>query len=257
MIEEINKIVHEAGKIALDYFGRVKISYKADRSVVTEADLKVEEFLHTELTRLIPSSGFLGEESTAGEYDSDSEYLWIVDPIDGSSSYCNKLPVWGISVALYKNHQPYLASVYFPLVKDFFWNDENNKTSLNDNELRVLSNGKEISPESFVCIPSNLYKQCHLRVLVKSRSFGSSCYHVLLVARDAAYATILCSLGVWDIAASAAIAELNGARLFDIKGQIVSLPDIVKTGHIPEPLIVTHPDRIESILLKIENKKSA
>jgi myo-inositol-1(or 4)-monophosphatase len=253
LIEDINKLVLQAGKIALDYFGRVKVSFKPDRSVVTEADLKVEQFLHSELTKLIPSSDFLGEEGTSGSQDYNSEYLWIVDPIDGSSSYCNGLPVWGVSVALYKNHKPYLASVYFPLVNDLFWNDESNKTFQNNKELRALSTNMEMGPESFVCIPSNLCNNCNLRICMKARSFGSSCYHILQVARNAAFATILCKLGVWDIAASAAIAVINGAQLYDLKGNPYSLPEIIQSGQIPEPLIVTHPDRLASVLKNIES----
>jgi myo-inositol-1(or 4)-monophosphatase len=256
-IEDINSLVRAAGKIALDYFGKVTIDYKADHTVVTEADLAVENFLNDSLRELIPGSAFLGEEGVAKNSDQDSEYLWIVDPIDGTSSYSKGLPVWGISVALYKNYMPYLASVYFPLVESHFWSNSDNKAFLNGKELMEISKNMEVQPNSFVCVPSNLYRDCAIHVKMKSRSFGSSCFHILQVARDAAFATILCNLGIWDLAAAEAIAEITGAKMFDINGKVISLSEIVKTGTIPEPLIVTHPDRLPQLLARIVDSKKS
>ena len=79
---------------------------------------------------------------------------------------------------------------------------------------------------------------------------------VLQVARDAAFATVLCNLGIWDVAAAEAIAEAVGAGMFDIKGAKISLSEMVKTNKIPEPLIVTHPDRLTQVIARIVHSKS-
>lgn len=251
MISELNQTVKQAAAIALDYFGRVTINYKNDNSVVTEADLRVEEFLSEELTRLVPSSSFLGEEGTGGSISDHSGYLWIVDPIDGSSGYSQGMPIWGISVGLFKEFKPVMASVYFPRVDSMFWYNEDGRGYHNNMNLQSLMHDKKIRSESFICVPSNLYRDCGISVGMKSRSFGSSCYHILQVARDAAYATILCNFHIWDLAASQMIASSTGAEMFDLNGHTYSLTELVKTGEIPEPLIITHPDRLENIKQKL------
>jgi myo-inositol-1(or 4)-monophosphatase len=247
VISELNQTVRKAAAIALDYFGRVTINYKSDNSVVTEADLRVEEFLYGELSRLIPSSDFLGEEGTQGEISDHSGYLWIVDPIDGSSGYSQGLPIWGISVALVKDYKPVMASVYFPKVDSLFWLGEDGRGFLNDMNLSCLSPEKQIRSESFICVPSNLYRSCGIAVAMKSRSFGSSCYHILQVARDAAYAAILCNFHIWDLAASQTVAQSAGAEMFDLNGRSYTLTELIKTGEIPEPLIITHSDRFAKV----------
>mgnify|MGYP001232410187 CR=1 FL=1 len=254
-IEELNKLVKEAGGIALDYFGRVTIDYKEDNTVITEADLAVEKFLYNELTKSIPGSEFLGEEGSGEKAGGESEYLWIVDPIDGTSSYSKGLPVWGISAGLYKNYRPYMASVYFPYVDDHFWQNSDNQAYLNGNSLRTLSEKEEVRSESFVCVPSDLFNSCGLQLKMKSRSFGSTCYHILQVARDAAYAALLCSYAVWDLAAAEAIAETTGARMFDLQGQQQDLSGIVESNNIPEPVVVTYPDRLQKVLEKIHQNR--
>jgi len=255
-VEELNDLVRSAGKIALDHFGKVTINYKADNTVVTEADLAVEKFLSQTLLSLLPSSRFLGEEGVGSNKGVESEYLWIVDPIDGTSGYSRGLPIWGVSVALYKNYEPYLASVYFPIVDGHFWLDTEKRAFLNGRELPGISGESVIQHNSFVCVPSNLFRDCGLSINMKTRSFGSSCFHILQVARDAAFATVLCNLGIWDVAAAEAIAEAVGAGMFDIKGAKISLSEMVKTNKIPEPLIVTHPDRLTQVIARIVHSKS-
>jgi len=255
LISEINRLVKKAGKIAMDYFGKVEINYKDDNSVVTEADLRVEEFLFAELSRLIPGSDFLGEEGIAGDVTHKSEYLWIVDPIDGSSCYSKGLPVWGISVALVKNLKPFMASVYFPKVDSMFWADDTGQSFFNGARMANLKGGKRIKPQSFVCIPSNLFRDCGICLSIKSRSFGSSCYHILQVARDAAFACVLCSFYIWDLAASQTIAHNTGAEMYDSAGHQLSLWEMIESEKLPEPLIVTYPDRLAQIMEKISYNK--
>ncbi|MBD3219119.1 MAG: hypothetical protein GF310_12660 [candidate division Zixibacteria bacterium] len=254
-VNQLNQFVKDAGKTALDYFGRVTVDYKKDDSVITEADLAVEKFLYEKLTELIPGSKFLGEEGTGNSNHGDSEYLWIVDPIDGTSSYSKGLPIWGISVGLYKNFRPYMASCYFPFVDDHFWLNSDGRAYLNDRELGNLSENEELRSESFTCIPSELFKNCGLQLRMKSRAFGSTCYHILQVARDAAYSTLLCSYAIWDLAGAEAIAETTGARIFDLNGKMLDLSKIVESNNVPEPVVVTYPDRLQKILDRIHYSK--
>ena len=251
MIEKINEIVKQAGRIALDYFGRVDVKYKEDSSVVTEADLKVENFLREKLTELIPSSGFLGEESVSDPDIFNKEFLWIVDPIDGTSSYCNNLPIWGVSVALFKDSKPYMAALYFPYIGDMFWVDDKGVAYERGRVMIPIKPDQEIRPDSFICIPSKIYYRCMMKVNIKARSFGATCYHILQAARDSAYATLIGDYKIWDLAAAVTVSEITGARIFNLAGEIVPLETYFNLGSDAEPLLLAHPDRVRKVLDKI------
>jgi myo-inositol-1(or 4)-monophosphatase len=77
---------------------------------VTAIDVRSEKRLRRELLRLLPEAGFLGEESSAQEVDRD--WLWVVDPIDGTSNYSRGLPQFAVSVALLHRGQPMLAAIH-------------------------------------------------------------------------------------------------------------------------------------------------
>lgn len=77
---------------------------------VTAADVRAERLLRRELLRLLPAAGFLGEESDPAGLD--HEFLWVVDPIDGTSNFARGLPHFAVSVALLQRGQPVLAAIH-------------------------------------------------------------------------------------------------------------------------------------------------
>ena len=97
-----------------------KVSYKAGgidhlaSSVVTETDKQVEKLLKTKLLKILPGSGFIGEESEA----EPKEYNWIVDPIDGTLNFANQLPVFACSIALWHQNQPIYSLVSLPMATE-------------------------------------------------------------------------------------------------------------------------------------------
>jgi myo-inositol-1(or 4)-monophosphatase len=86
------------------------VQRKAVGDFVTAIDLRSEKRLRRELLRLLPEAGFLGEESDATAIDSD--WLWVVDPIDGTSNFSRGLPHFAVSVALLFRGQPMLAAIH-------------------------------------------------------------------------------------------------------------------------------------------------
>lgn len=86
------------------------VKRKAVGDFVTAIDLRIEKQLRRELTTLLPEAGFLGEESEATELHND--WLWVVDPIDGTSNFARGLPHFAVSVALLFRGQPTLAAMH-------------------------------------------------------------------------------------------------------------------------------------------------
>ncbi|MCJ7621166.1 MAG: inositol monophosphatase, partial [Anaerolineae bacterium] len=89
--------VRQAGRIALRHFNRVEGTRKADRTLVSQADLEIEDLLVAHLQSTYPSHGIVGEEGTS---DVHGEYVWVIDPLDGTRAFLSGLPVWGISIGL-------------------------------------------------------------------------------------------------------------------------------------------------------------
>jgi myo-inositol-1(or 4)-monophosphatase len=98
-VEKVLCLAQEAGKILTGY-GRngFSVENKQGMEFVTEADLESERFLMESLTKLLPGSSFLGEESWDGNFPSPP--LWIVDPLDGTNNFAMGIPFYCVSIAL-------------------------------------------------------------------------------------------------------------------------------------------------------------
>src|SRR6266508_3418197 len=93
-IEDVKRIVVEAGQLARLYYGKVTRSIKADLSVVTEADDALEHFFRLSLTALAPRYGYIGEETDeVREPAPGEEHAWVVDALDGSRAFCDDEPL--------------------------------------------------------------------------------------------------------------------------------------------------------------------
>ncbi|RKZ25541.1 inositol monophosphatase, partial [bacterium] len=100
MLEIVKNIAVEAGDFLLQNFGRVNsIVAKGDRNLATDLDRKVEEMVVSALSKKFPSFGILGEEQT--KINTNNEYLWIIDPLDGTHNFIRNIDIFGISIGLW------------------------------------------------------------------------------------------------------------------------------------------------------------
>jgi len=109
---EAEKIAREAGALVLEgYRTPVHIRKKGEIDLVTEYDVKSEDFIRGRLAELFPGTSVVGEE---GDQDDSAEYVWYVDPIDGTTNFAHGHPYWGISLALCKDLQTVAGVVFAP-----------------------------------------------------------------------------------------------------------------------------------------------
>src|SRR3954452_21348513 len=101
------------------YQRNVKIEVKADKTPVTEADVRSEETIRDILTRRFPSYGFYGEET--GRSDMDAESVWLVDPIDGTKSFVRECPVFSTQIALMRGGRFVLGVSSAPAYGELAW----------------------------------------------------------------------------------------------------------------------------------------
>ena len=109
-----------AAEIIRGFYQRnVKIEVKADRTPVTEADVRAEEAIRDLLTRRFPSYGFYGEET--GKSDMDAENIWLVDPIDGTKSFVRDCPFFSTQIALMRGGRFVLGVSSAPAYGELAW----------------------------------------------------------------------------------------------------------------------------------------
>lgn len=119
MLGILETIARGAGEILLEGFGRVKsIEHKSTIDLVTEFDRRSESFIVTELHKAFPNHAILAEESGLNTINSD--YLWIVDPLDGTTNFAHGFPAFAISIALTLQRKPIIGVVFDPLRNELY-----------------------------------------------------------------------------------------------------------------------------------------
>ena len=120
-------------------FGEIEhlqVSVKGPGDFVTQADLKAEKVLRTELARARPGYGFLMEESGASA-GSDGRHRWIVDPLDGTTNFMHGIPQFCISIGLERDGEPVAGVIYEPVRDEMFWGEKGQGAYVNDRRIRV------------------------------------------------------------------------------------------------------------------------
>jgi fructose-1,6-bisphosphatase/inositol monophosphatase family enzyme/predicted kinase len=117
-LEVAEKAALEGARRALSLQGDLQVSYKEDGSLITNADKEAEKAIIGAIRARCPSHRIISEEG--GGVDNASDYVWAIDPIDGTSAYINHESTWCINIALLKNNKPFLGVLYNPVTRDLF-----------------------------------------------------------------------------------------------------------------------------------------
>lgn len=136
-LPELEAIAREAGSLLMSYFARrVKVEYKGEVDLVTEADRASEKLIVERLRTRWPEHGIVAEEGTRSE--TDAEYRWYVDPLDGTTNFAHGYPVFCISIALARNDgQLEVGVLYDPTRDEFFAAERGSGATLNDEPIHV------------------------------------------------------------------------------------------------------------------------
>ena len=218
MLDKIIEIVREAGKILADK--NISITQKGnDSNYVTSADLSVQKFLEAELLQMLPGSTFVGEESDAKKVT--GEYVWVVDPIDGTSNFIRDIGVSSISVGLLKNGVPYLGVIYQPYRDEMYWAEKGKGAYMNGQKIRVSERDFR---HSHLCSAMSLYNKDYAkpcfniieRVYAESddlRRLGSAATELAYLAAGRVELYFEIRLFPWDIAGAIPIITEAGGEV--------------------------------------------
>ncbi|MCB0777538.1 MAG: inositol monophosphatase [Chitinophagaceae bacterium] len=199
-------------------------------NLVTEADHASEKAIFDVIHKHFPDHQVLGEES--GESTHNSEYKWVVDPIDGTINFAHGVPLNCVSIALEKDGEVFLAAVYNPHLKEFFFAEKGKGATLNDKPIHVSDQGETIKSFLVTGFPYTYINSAHgpledfekfVRKGVPVRRLGSAAIDLCWVACGRFDGFFEHKLEPWDSAAGYLIVEEAGGRVTDHKGDKFSI----------------------------------
>lgn len=116
--DRVSAVVLEAGKIIQKGWEEPReLTFKSHEERVTQFDPYIEEFIRKQLIQIFPEAGFFVEEGKNSEI---KEYMWSIDPIDGTNNFIGKVPLFYIQVALVHNNDPIMGVLFNPISKQLF-----------------------------------------------------------------------------------------------------------------------------------------
>lgn len=242
------KTAQKAGELALAYQSHgLKIEEKSKNDLVTNADKASEKLITSEILKTYPDHAVMGEESTfihkttIKDY-ADSEYIWIVDPIDGTTNYAHQMKEFGISIGLFKtsatenskNFQ-YLSGelivgvVYAPGMDELFYASKGHGAFLNGKKIHVTKTPKvahSLFATGFIqqAAAQNLpYFTTMLPRCQAIRRLGAASLDLCYVAAGRFDGYWEFDMKPWDIAAGALIVTEAGGKVTDTNGNQIDL----------------------------------
>jgi len=223
------KACRKAAKILIRDFGEIEnlqVSSKGPGDFVSASDKKVEKIIIEELQKARPDYSILSEE--IGEINNDSEFKWVVDPIDGTSNFLHGIPHFGISLGLEHNKEIICGIIYDPIKDEMFLAEKGNGSYLNNQRIRVSSRSKlkdclivtggprQNHKNKEVCMEE--YKKFSSKVLIPIRKMGSASLDMAYVASGRCDGFWQRSLNYWDIAAGIILVKEAGGFVTDFQG---------------------------------------
>ena len=160
-LNEFLKFTHKtldgSSKLILEFMDRGFTSeIKADKSVVTDADKAVEEFIREQIVKAWPDHSILGEEF--GGKISNIGFQWVIDPIDGTANFLTGIPTFGTILALFYNGEPVVGVSEHPALKRRYHATRGGGVFLGDKLLKVRGlSTNELSPNENIAMSSRLF----------------------------------------------------------------------------------------------------
>jgi histidinol phosphatase-like enzyme (inositol monophosphatase family) len=229
----LHELADASAAIALEHFRTaVTVDQKADASPVTIADRDAEAAMIETIRRRFPDHGILGEEH--GRHQESAEWLWLLDPIDGTQSFINGVPLFGTLIGLWHRDasgtaQPFLGCINHPALKERWLGGGDHPTTLNGRPVHVRTCASLSAAALYTTGPTyfsanQLVAYERLGRAVKRRRFGGTdCYGYAMVASG--WIDLVCeaSLKAHDYAALVPVIEAAGGHISDWNGAALTL----------------------------------
>ena len=210
-----------AGEILTRYFGRLAdVDYKDERRTdpVTRADTETEEYVAGIVRERFPDHGVLGEEGTGDDDSPAPDFVWAIDPLDGTNNFVGGLPIFSSSIGVLHRGVPVVGAVYVPwpgAAAGRVFHARRGGGALADDE-RLTSLTAEASDGRLAAVPASFRGAFRVDKPARDhvgevRTLGSIAYELVMVAAGVLRYVFIARTSLWDCAAGAAIvAEAGG-----------------------------------------------
>jgi len=214
-----------AGEILRDMLETAAVREKGPKDLVTDADIAAQQCIENRIMAAYPSHHFLGEESSPSTVDrtaiSQKDWLWVVDPLDGTVNYVHRMPNFAVSIALMNRGKTVLGVVFDPMANELYAGSLGQGATVNGRKLQCSGCTKLNFALIAASFPPQIQKDSvevkqFVEVLVRSQSvrrLGSAALNLCYVAQGRLDAYWAGFLKVWDIAAGSLIATEAGSIL--------------------------------------------
>lgn len=222
-VQLANELADAVRPIAARYFRtQVAIDDKTDNSPVTIADREAETAMRDLLQRHVPEHGVFGEEH--GAVRTDAEYVWVLDPIDGTKAFITGLPIFGTLIALLHRGKPVMGIIDQPILKERWLGVEGQRSTFNGQPISVRACDALAKAYMYSTAPlmfPGAYEKPHEALTRKVKLFrwGGDCYAYGLLASGHIDLVVEASLKLYDFAALVPVVKGAGGLITDWRGR--------------------------------------
>lgn len=220
----------KAGQYLIKNFLKIyhqgNFKFKSDYEIVTKFDFGAEKIILQEIRKNFPHHDILSEEAGFKDFVG-KDFLWICDPLDGTTNFSVKNPLFAVSIALAYQGEIILGVVFVPFLKELFFAQKGEGAYLNGKKI-FISRVNKIE-KSFLTYCHG-YKKKHIRRAVEIyrffklksynvRQLGSAAVEFVWVARGLTEAIIIPGVNPWDVAAGCLLVREAGGRVTDFQNK--------------------------------------
>jgi myo-inositol-1(or 4)-monophosphatase len=232
MINDIIEIAKQAGSVVREGFGKnFKIDYKtSENNLVTEVDKASEKLITDFITKKYPVHSILAEEGSGTK--NNSEYLWVVDPLDGTTNFAHGLPIFSVSIGVQKNNVT-IAGVVYDVMNDIVYSAEKDSGAFAGSQKMIVNRTSKLEhsllvtgfPYNIAENPENAFQKFEAltRKARGVRRLGSAAIDFCFVASGIFEGFWEVHLHPWDLCAGKLIVEEAGGLVTDFKGNEIDI----------------------------------
>jgi len=237
-------MAQKAGEALMKDFKKTDpVSRSTAKEIKTRFDLNADKIIKTEIEKTFPNHSYLTEET--GLVQKDSDFLWIIDPLDGTRNFVNGNPFFAVSIALWIKGEPYCGVIEAPAIHERYIAEKGEGAFMidlktNKQERVKVSTVQDIASSYVVFCDGGTKNSNRVMKFLKQiypfakdmRKMGSAAIECAWVGTGRADAYITPDISLWDIAAGVLFVKEAGGRVMDFAIKELKFPDLAKAKQI-------------------------
>ena len=223
------EFAHGAGQILLDHFRKpLQVEFKGrdNRNPVTDADYAADAYLRESISRRFPDHAIISEET--GSTEASSDFVWIIDPLDGTTNYLHGLPVFGVIITVVECDKPAAAAIFIPPIREpkgvVVHASAGGGAYLEEERLDLRGGPAPEADRMLGAVPAAFLRMFRFNRAVRrrlgdTRTFGSTAYESAMAAQGVFEYLVFNNSRIWDVAAGVLLVQEAGGAVMCKQGR--------------------------------------